>query len=467
MITFPYAARVLFAEGIGTINFLNGIVTYVILLTNLGIPLYAVKEVAKYQHDHIRRNTITVEIFLLSISLSLIGYVIIAMLGIYVPKIHQNASTFYLLSSAILFNSLGMNWFYQATENFKFITIRGIIFRTLSAVCLFLFVKSPKDINIYALIIVGSTVGNNIINFFHAGTQIELKEINIRFRKIFRHLKPAIHVFVLNLIISLYVHLNTIMVGFIKNEEEVGFFTGGTKLPHIAVMLIGSISTVLLPRSSHLLHTGETEKFNTLIKRSLQLIITLAYPIMVGLMVLATPLIIIFCGNDFEPSIPILLINAPVVFLISVTTLTGLQILYPIGKVNLVIYCTLGGAIANLCINFLLVPSYGAIGAAISTTITEIIVFFAQLRVGRKYFPFSFKDLFPKDVIIGCIAMSATVIAATRWLHDDILKLVAGIIIGVIVYFSILLLTKNTIVKDTLLPVLSSITAKFHKSKNP
>ena len=51
IVTFPYAARVLMPEGIGVVNFLNSIIGYITLFTFLGIPMYAIKEVAKYRDD--------------------------------------------------------------------------------------------------------------------------------------------------------------------------------------------------------------------------------------------------------------------------------------------------------------------------------------------------------------------------------------------------------------------------------
>lgn len=60
VITFPYVARVLLPEGIGAVNFLNSIISYIVLLTSLGIPMYAVKEIAKYRDNKELRNKITV-----------------------------------------------------------------------------------------------------------------------------------------------------------------------------------------------------------------------------------------------------------------------------------------------------------------------------------------------------------------------------------------------------------------------
>ena len=166
VITFPYAARVLLPDGIGAVNFYQSIVNYIVLLTSLGIPMYAVREVARYREDVVKRNAVTMEVILLSMFLSLAGYVLVVILGEFVPQIRMQSELFYVLSLSILFTAIGVNWFYQAVENFKFITIRALAFRLLAAAALFLFVKTKDDLLIYTFVVVGSTVGNNFINFF-------------------------------------------------------------------------------------------------------------------------------------------------------------------------------------------------------------------------------------------------------------------------------------------------------------
>ena len=175
VITFPYAARILLPDGIGAINFLNSIISYIVILTSIGIPMYAVKEIAKYRDDKEQRDKITIEIIILSTFLCLLGYIGVWILAKFVPQIHQQATLFYILSLTILFTAIGVNWFYQGIEDFKYITIRAIIIRSLAAIALFIFVKDSSDLLIYGWILVGSTVGNNIINFIHLRKYLSFK----------------------------------------------------------------------------------------------------------------------------------------------------------------------------------------------------------------------------------------------------------------------------------------------------
>ena len=190
------------------------------------------------------------------------------MLASFVPEIRQHAVLFWILSLTIAFNTLGVSWFYQGVEDFKFITVRAIVIRTLSAASLFIFVRNSSDLIIYGIIIVCSTVGNNIINFIHLRKYLRIDRNTLSQLQIVRHIRPALKVFVLNLIISLYVQLNSIMLGFMSSETAVGYFTAGNKIIMICLTLIGSITTVLLPRCSNLYETGRIEEFANIIKNS-------------------------------------------------------------------------------------------------------------------------------------------------------------------------------------------------------
>lgn len=443
VITFPYAARVLLPEGIGAINFLNGIINYLILLTSLGIPMYAVKEVARCRDNYEQRKQVTLEILLLSLGLCVLGYVAVILLAQHVPEIRSQAPVFYVLSLSIVFTSIGVNWFYQAIEDFKFITIRAIIIRTLAAAALFIFVKTPADLIPYAWIVVGSTVGNNLINFIHLRSHISFTFSSIRLSRIFSHVSPALTLFAFNLITSLYINLNSVMLGFISGDEEVGYFTAGTRISHIGLTLISSIGTVLLPRCSNLLARGEMNQFATVVDKSLHLTVGMALPMTIGLMMLCRPVTLLFCGPEYGPAIPVLLLNAPVILFIGLTNLTGIQILYPKNRISIVLWSVGCGAVINLILNFLLLPSYGAVGAAVATLFAEFAVLIVQITAGRHEFPFRIRDMLSPSYIYASVVM-CFVLWLTSLIPSDLMwQVIIGISAGAISYAAALYVLRD------------------------
>ena len=454
LFTFPYAARVLLPEGIGSVNFLSAIINYIILFTSLGIPLYAVKEVARCRDDRIERNKTTLEILCLSIGLCLTGYIAVWAMAAFVPVIHRQSALFYVLSLSILFNALGVNWFYQGVEDFKYITIRSVVFKLLMAASLFIFVRNQDDLLIYAVISVGMTVGNNLINFIRLRKFMDFSSIRFSNLQILRHLRPALKIFMLNLITSLYVQLNSIMLGFISNEDEVAYFTGGTKISHIGLTVITSIGAVLLPRCSNLIKKGDWTGFRSVINNSVRFTVALSLPMMVGLMILAHPIIMLFCGPDYEPAVMVLFLNAPVILLIGLTNVIGIQILYPMNKVNLVIWSVSGGALINLILNVVLIPGYGAAGAAVATLMAEFAVLCLQLALGRRYIPFRYRNILPWSYVVGSVIMGGAVYALLQVVDGSFVEVLAGILVGILVYAVWLLIMRDKLVlemKDFLL----------------
>lgn len=450
VITFPYAARVLLPEGIGTVNFMQSIVSYIVLLTSLGIPMYAVREIAKCRDDFDIRNKTTVEILLLSIILSLIGYVLVFLLGIYVPQISLHLSVFYALSLAILFTSLGVNWFYQAIEDFRFITVRALCFRILATLGLFLFVKDKEDILIYAFVLVGSTVGNNLINFIHLRKYLHLDSIRWSELNLSRHLRPSLRIFIFNLVTSIYVNLNTVMLGFMRGDDAVGFYTAGNKLSHVILSVVASLGVVLLPRCANLIETGQMEEFCKVTNKSYRLVIGLSLPCVIGLIILAVPLINLFCGDEFLEAVPVLCWTAPVILFIGLSNVIGIQVLYPLGKEKIVIWSTIGGAVMNLMFNFLLIRSYGAVGAAISTFVAEFIVIFIQIYLGRKYISVKFYDYDFINYILASAFMSLILLGQLLLISNQFVLVSSCAITGILAYAMILWIKRDCLFLEVL-----------------
>lgn len=432
LVTFPYASRILFAEGIGRVQFFLSIIDYIALCTALGIPLYAVREIARVRDDAVLRSKTTTEILLLHALLTLAGYAVVLLLAFTVAKIEVDVPLFLLLSSTLFFNAIGVAWFYQAIEDFKYITIRSLIVRIVSLVALFVFVKDKDDLFYYATILVIANVGGNIFNFFRLRKYllfISWKELNL-----WKHLKPALRIFVLNLMISIYVNLDSIMLGFLKNEQAVGFYTAATRVTKAVIGLVSSLGMVLLPRFSNMISNRQLKDFRTLADKAISLILCLCLPMATGIIFMSKPIIKLFCGPDFPPSILTLQLIAPTIFFIGLSGILGMQILYPQGKEKLVIIATGTGAVINFTLNYLLIPRYFQYGAAISTSIAELSVLVVIILIGKKFLPIRFISRQNLQYFLGTLLITAFLFLINHLRLDDYLKLLIGIPVSVVFY---------------------------------
>lgn len=389
LITFPYVSRVLMPEGIGEVQFLASIVVYVSVITAIGLPMYAVREISRCKDDEARRR-VTAEIGILSVIMCAAGYVIIFVLANTVPRISQSMPVFLVLSIKLLLYVTGAEWFFQATEQFRYMTIRTLIIRTLTAVAMFVFIRDSDDVIAYAAITVSADVGFGLLNWGRLASFFRSYKTTIRELRPWRHALPALKIFTLGILIIVYTNLDSVMLGFLSSNAEVGYYTAALRVTRVARGITTAIGATLLPRFAAYLRDNRHDSFAALSQKSLDLVTALILPAAAGLSLTAPDIIALFSGDTFASAAPVLSIMAPLLIFVGLSDIAGLQILYSQGKETIVIKATGAGALMDLSLNLWLTPVYGAVGAATAALVAEACVFAVVFTVGRRHIPHTF-----------------------------------------------------------------------------
>ena len=453
LITFPYVCRVIEADGIGQINFFQSIISYISLFTCLGIPMYAIREIARDRSDVVQMNRTAMEILLLHSMLTLVGYAIVAILCLTVPQIQVNIPLFLILSLTIFFTAIGCEWFYQGIEDFKYITIRGLIIKTVSVVLLFIFVKSKTDLLYYGCYTVFGVLGGNIFNFFRLRKYIHRENIIFSELHIKRHVKPVLKVFSFSVVTSIYLQLNTVLLGFLKNALAVGYFAAATKVMQMLLMMSSCLGSVMMPRASHLIAENKEDEFNRLIQKSYDFTLAIALPMTIGLIFCAPSLITALCGVKFEHSILPSQIIAPIILMVAISNVFGIQVLFPKGKINIVTLCCGIGAVADLILNLCLIPFFSYIGTSIAYLGAEVATTVSMYFIGRKYIPIIYFKKSHLTYALGCVVMALALYGISLLQLPTLTILLLQGCCGVLAYFIILCICKD----EMLVQILSKI----------
>lgn len=453
LITFPYVCRVIEADGIGQINFFQSIISYISLFTCLGIPMYAIREIARDRSDVVQMNRTAMEILLLHSMLTLVGYAIVAILCLTVPQIQVNIPLFLILSLIIFFTAIGCEWFYQGIEDFKYITIRGLIIKTVSVVLLFIFVKSKTDLLYYGCYTVFGVLGGNIFNFFRLRKYIHRENIIFSELHIKRHIKPVLKVFSFSVVTSIYLQLNTVLLGFLKSALAVGYFAAATKVMQMLLTMSACLGSVMMPRASHLIAENKEDEFNRLIQKSYDFTLAIALPMTIGLIFCAPSLITALCGVKFEHSILPSQIIAPIILMVAISNVFGIQVLFPKGKINIVTLCCGIGAVADLILNLCLIPLFSYIGTSIAYLGAEVATTVSMYFIGRRYIPIIYFKKSHLTYALGCVVMAFALYGLSLLQLPTFTILLLQGCCGVLAYFIILCICKD----EMLVQILSKI----------
>lgn len=381
LITFPYVSRILLPEGIGKVSFATSIISYFNMFAQLGIPTYGVRACAKIRDDKQKLTKTVQELLIINIIMGVVSYIFLFLMIIFVPKFQQEKSLLLIISSTIFFITIGMEWLYKALEQYTYITIRSIIFKFIALVAMFLLIHQKSDYIIYGGVSIFASSASNVFNFFHINKYVSLKPVkkyNIK-----THLKAVAIFFAMSCATTIYTHLDTVMLGFIGTNADVGYYNAAVKVKTILVSIVTSLGVVLLPRASYYVENQMLEEFYRITKKAINFVFLLAIPMMIYFIIFAKNGILLLSGKAYIESVYPMQIIMPTILFIGLTNIMGIQILVPLGRENVVLLSEIGGVIVDIFLNSLLIPKYASVGAAFGTLAAECVVFIIQYTVLR------------------------------------------------------------------------------------
>ncbi len=406
LITFPYVSRILLAEGTGRVTFATSLISYFTMLSQLGIPTYGIRTCAKIREDKEELTRTAHELLIINLIMSAVAYILLAGALAFVPSLQDDKPLYVLISVTIILSSIGMEWLYRALEQYTYITVRSVVFKAIAVVAMFLLVHAESDYVIYGGITIFAASASNILNLLHAHRYIGFKPVGNYNLK--RHLKPVMIFFAMACATTIYTNLDAVMLGFMTTKADVGYYNAAVKIKSILVSVVTSLGAVLLPRASFYVEHGNLEEFRRITKKALNFVMLLAAPLFVYFVLFAKEGILLLSGDEFMESVVPMQVIMPTLLLIGITNILGIQILVPTGREKVVLYSEIAGAVVDIIINALLIPSMRSTGAAIGTLIAEFVVLAVQYYALRK----EIKDAF---------------------MHISYWKIVVGIIIGIVI----------------------------------
>ena len=376
-----------------------------------------------------------------------------------VPKFRSDRLLFLINSVNIALNMFGMNWLFQALEKYDYITIRSIVFKIISVALMFVFVHDTSDYVMYGAITVFAAVGSNLLNLYKSRSYVEYRWIGkYNFKQ---HMKPIFILFAENLAASIYTNLDTVMLGFMKTDADVGYYNAAIKVKTILVSMVTSLGNVLLPRMSYYAKEKKNIEFRKTAQKALNCTMMIAIPLAIYFSIFSAEAIHFLAGDGYDGAIIPMRVITISIIPIGLTGILGIQILTALEKEKYVLYSVITGAIVDFALNLMLIPRFGATGAAYGTVIAESCVLLVQLYYTKELLIEVKKD-FRLNVYLISTWVSVLTAFGIRALHiqKDILTLLLSAIVFFGTYMLCVLMYRDPLAMD----VIKNICRKFQNS---
>jgi O-antigen/teichoic acid export membrane protein len=359
---------------------------------------------------------------------------------------------------------LDINWYYIGVGKVYATVSKNLIIKIFSVVSIFIFVKDTEDLVIYAVILALASFASNLYLWFIIFREVKL--VNVRLKNIFKHILPLCQLFIPFLALSIYRYMDTIMIGVLSTNEQVGFYNQTEKIVNLGYAVVTAVGTVMLPYSSKLFSIGENEKALENMQKTASLYAFLSCAIAFGLVSTAGFISNVYLGEKFAACTILLQVLPFTLIFMGFSNLIRNQYLIP-NDLNYVYMTSIAiGFVINLVSNYFLIKSFGALGAIITTLVTEFSVMLIQNVYVRKSVPIG--KLFAQYIpyVINGLLMVVGVSTASRFLGYSWFNLFLIIVMGGCIYIGLsvlyLLIFNRSLLSNILIKIESTI-AKIKK----
>ena len=362
LVTMPYLARVIGVEGFGKIAFASAIMVWLQTIADWGFNFTATRDVAQNREDSQKVSEIFSNVLWARCALMLISFFFLVLLVIAFPKFRDNIDillvSFLMVPGHILFP----DWFFQAMERMKYITILNVVSKLFFTVAVFVFIKEKSDYILQPLFTSLGFVVSGVIAFYYILVKWQVKLLKPSLGNIVLTIRKSTDVFLNNLMPNLYNSFSMVLLGFFGGEVANGKLDAGTKFVNIAQQFLSVLSRAFFPFLSRKL---DKHQFYARVNLALSLCMSL-------LLFLFAPLIIDwFFTDEFVDSIIVLRIMSISIVFLALTNIYGTNYMIIAGYERQLRNITMVVSIIGFALSFPLIYYWGFIGAAITVTMTR------------------------------------------------------------------------------------------------
>ena len=275
---------------------------------------------------------------------------------------------FYILST-----SLDITWLFRGEEDFKVTVIRNSVVKIATAVLIFVLVRTPDDVWMYAGIMSFGYLISQIILWPYLKRYVK-KIVVPSWRNVRQHLLPNALLFVPLAATSIYRVFDKVLIGALSTQTELGYFDCADKIIMVPLGVISALGAVMLPRMAHLISNGKEEKGIEYLRITMTLSMIVSSCLMFGLIATGDLFAVVYFGEQYQPTGTLLVLLSVTVPMIAWASVVREQYLIPKKMDRQYITSVLVGACVNLAFNWFVIPSYGSFGAACVTVLTEFLV---------------------------------------------------------------------------------------------
>lgn len=368
LITLPYLARVLRAQGFGLLLFSQSFALGASITIEYGFNLCATRKAAQNQRD--RQSLAALAADVLGAKLILLaGFAVIAAMAAFtVGNFRQHPN--YLLWAILQALALGLSpfWYFQGTERMVGAVLIELFARAVAALSVLLVVKNSDDgwkaLACLALTASAISIVQTLWMYYEIGF------CRLRWEASFRALRIGWDMFLFRGAYNIYTTANAFILGLFAPSLQVGYYGGAERIAKAIQGLTLPFSQAFYPHISRLA-CHDRPQAERLVRRTIPLAGAAAFALAAILALCAHRVVALILGRGYEGSIGVLYVFALILPINALNNALIMHWMLPLGMERVVRTVMVGAILANIISASVLAPRLAHLGMAWAILIAE------------------------------------------------------------------------------------------------
>lgn len=422
-----YLARTLRAQYFGKLSFAQSIAVYFQMLVNLGLDTLGTRQVARHP-EHTKAYLD--RILTIRVVVAVLAYGLLALVAALLDKDWETKQLVLYAGLSVILFALTLEWVFQGADRMHAVAGSRILQQFCYAAFVVALVAGPPDVLRVPIVRAVATAVSTVLLLALAVRRYGCPTVDLNAEGWKHILRESLPIGWSLIMITIYYNSDTIILGFLKSDEVVGWYNAAYKNIFLLLVPADTIRTALFPSLSRLNDRSALERAaNGYVKT----MFTIGIPIGFGGTILAPHFIEFVYGPEYLNAVLPFQILSWNVVLVFINESYGTPLL-AWGKQLLYAKIVTLSAITNLVFNFLLIPPFGMIGAALATIMAEIAAFLGVYAAFQRTLRVPFLKYATRP-ILASIAMSIALMVTST----VVTNLFALFVVGVAVFFAALL----------------------------
>jgi O-antigen/teichoic acid export membrane protein len=403
-----YIARVFGAAGFGAINFSLAILSYFLMVTNLGLGELGVREVSRKRDIKDVAETV-ISMRLGIAALSFCAICIIAFFG------KKGSATTYLVVAygmTIFPYALSLEWVFRGVMKMKYNAYGRVINAVLYMALVLVFVRNIQDILKVAFITMACDMIACIFYYVNYARKFGSIRLHLDMKRWLAMGKISTQLFVSSAMLTVYLNFGMVALGFLKDDKAVGIYGAASKLVFFVYALSDLFVAATYPVMSRLYHES-ADKFASFMRYCLKVTVLIGLPVAFGGTILGPKIIRLVYGPSYFESGAVFMVLS----WFAAVNLTSFAVSYSLvscDRQNIYLKIMALAAAFNVILNLAIVPFAGYIGSAAVLLATEVAILSASLVVIAGYARLPAISSFVRP-LAAALAMAAILIALPKF----------------------------------------------------